>query len=188
MGPRQVPLLPLLRVKPDGDASIFSKLDMHAGYHKIHAHSRDTYKNSFRTHEGHYEFLVMPFGLTNASSTFQATMNQILSTFLCWFFIVFFDDILICSSSSANHVTHLNLVLDCLLSHNFYIKLFKCLFFFRRPLNIWSILFLPLVYIPILIKLKPWFIGLFQKMSNNFMVSSASNATIDALLLVMRLL
>jgi len=109
-------------------ACFFTKLDLRSEYHQVRMHPDDIAKTAFRTHHSHYECLVMPFGLSNAPATFQALMNDVLRPFLRRFVLVFFDDILIYSSSWAEHLQHIAIVLNELRAHHLHLKRSKCSF------------------------------------------------------------
>lgn len=109
-----------------GGSKVFSKLDLRAGYHQIKLRPEDQYKTAFQTHSSHYEWLVMPFGLSNAPATFQNAMNSIFREQLRRFVLVFFEDILIYSKDSHQHVEHLRQVFEILRKHKYMINMSKC--------------------------------------------------------------
>lgn len=106
----------------------FAKLDIRSSYHQIRMNPANEYKTAFKAHQGHYRFKVMPFGLTNAPATFQCYMNSILSPFLRKFVMVFIDDILVYNPTWQAHLEHVQLVLEKLREHQFFIKRSKCSF------------------------------------------------------------
>ena len=81
----------------------------------------DVYKPTFCTQTCHFEFLVMPFGLTNAPATFSRMMNRIFIDHQN-FVIVFFDDILVFSTSEKEHFSHLDTVFNLLRKNHFLSK------------------------------------------------------------------
>lgn len=70
----------------------------------------------------------MPFGLTNAPATFQSLMNQIFKPYLRKFILIFFDNILVYSSSYKEHLKHLQMTLQLLKDNSLCAKRSKCLF------------------------------------------------------------
>ena len=70
----------------------------------------------------------MPFGLSNALPIFQALMSSVLKPFLHCCVLVFFDDIVIYSSSWTEHLQHLRVILITICAHRLHLKWSKCSF------------------------------------------------------------
>lgn len=109
-------------------ATIFSKLDLCAGYHQIQIHLLDIENMVFHTHDDHFGFIVMAFGLSNTPSSFQVVMNSIFWGVLWCYVLAFFNDILVYSPTWDSHLEHLRTVLTLLHTHCLFAKLTKCAF------------------------------------------------------------
>ena len=109
-------------------AKVFSKIDLHSGYHQIKIQPQDIPKTAFSTRYGLYEYLVMSFGLTNAPAFFMYLMNSVFMPELDKFVVVFIDDILIYSKNNEEHAQHLWIILIRLREHKLYAKFSKCEF------------------------------------------------------------
>jgi hypothetical protein len=93
-------------------AKVFSKVDLHSGYHQIKIRPDDVPKSDFSTRYGLYEYLVMSFGLTNAPAYFMYLVNSVFVLELNKFVVVFIDDILIYFKSEEAHAQHLRVILQ----------------------------------------------------------------------------
>jgi hypothetical protein len=109
-------------------AQVFSKIDLHSGYHHIKIRAKDIPKTAFTTRYGLFEYLVMSFGLTNVPAHFMYLMNSVFMSELDKFVVVFIDDILVYSKSMEECEEHLRIVLQQLREHQLYAKFSKCEF------------------------------------------------------------
>ncbi|KAJ9529338.1 hypothetical protein QJQ45_013665 [Haematococcus lacustris] len=108
--------------------TVFSSLDLQAGYNQIRITPEDVPKTAFRTPDGHYQFKVLSFGLCNAPATFQRVMNDAFAPVLNQCALMYLDDILVMSKSVDEHLKHLRKVFDLLRLNKLYAKQSKCEF------------------------------------------------------------
>ncbi|GJW92285.1 putative reverse transcriptase domain-containing protein [Tanacetum coccineum] len=100
-------------------SSVYLKIDLRSGYHRLRVREEDVSKTAFRTHYGHYEFQVMPFGLTNTPAVFMDLMNRVCKPYLDQFVIVLIDDFLIYSRNEEEHRERLKTILELLKEEKF---------------------------------------------------------------------
>jgi hypothetical protein len=113
-------------------AKIFSKVNLHSGYHQIKIRLEDIPRTAFSTRYGLYEYLVMSFRLTNAPAHFMYLMNSVFMSELNKFVMVFIDDILVYSKNEEDHEQNLHIILQRLCDHQLYAKFSKCAFWLKE--------------------------------------------------------
>ena len=122
--------LPNIQDALDGfaGASVFSTLDLAAGFHQIVLKEECRHLTAFRTDQGLYEYNVMPMGLANAPAMFQKAMNDTLRPFMNKFVTVYMDDIIIYSKNMEEHADHLRQVLAVMTAAGYKCRRDKCCF------------------------------------------------------------
>ena len=106
--------------------SIFTSIDLRAGYNQIRMKEDSIPMTAFKTRWGLFEYTVLPFGLCNAPATFQTLINDVFREYLDQWMVCFLDDILIYSNSVEEHARHVEIVLKKLQDNQLYIKDSKC--------------------------------------------------------------
>lgn len=89
-----------------GKAKFLSTLDLCKGYWQVPLSPRAQELTAFRAPSGLFQFRVMPFGLHGAAATFQRLMDEVLRGAEDYA-AAYIDDVIIHSSSWAEHLHHL---------------------------------------------------------------------------------
>ena len=92
-------------------AKIFSSLDSAGAFHSLSISPASRDYTTFISPFGTYRFKRMPFGLSNSPSAYCRLVQLALSKLPPGFAIAYLDDILIYSSTIAEHMRHLDAVL-----------------------------------------------------------------------------
>lgn len=108
-------------------ATVFSSLDVRAGYHNIGLTAEARPKTAFVIPGGKWEFVRVPFGLSQAPAYFQRMINTVLEGLP--FARGYLDDILIFSKTQEEHLQHIRAVLERIKAAGLKLKLEKCDFF-----------------------------------------------------------
>ena len=106
-----------------GQAKFVSKFDLLKGYWQVPLTQRAREISAFVTPDGLFQYTVMPFGMKSAPATFQRMINNVIKDLDCCY--AYIDDLIVCSDSWEQHLTHLYDTFDRLSQSNLTVNLGK---------------------------------------------------------------
>ena len=107
-------------------SSIFSKLDLRAGYHQLPLAQESRYITTFATHTGLYRYKRLSFGINAAAETFQHTISLLLADIPGAINIS--DDIIVFGKTQQDHNETLDKVLKKVSDNRLTLNAKKCEF------------------------------------------------------------
>ncbi|KAG1514733.1 hypothetical protein G6F45_011487 [Rhizopus arrhizus] len=117
-----------------GKASIFSALDMRAGFHQVPLEEESKELTAFTTKYGVYHYNTLPMGLVNSPATFQRLIDLCFRPLINKCLVAYIDDLNIYSRNNDDHLQHLEQVFNCIKIANLKLNPEKC-FFFKNHLK-----------------------------------------------------
>ncbi|UYV71107.1 hypothetical protein LAZ67_8001729 [Cordylochernes scorpioides] len=123
--------LPLIETVLDNlsKARVFSTVDISNAYYQIPIAEESQPLLSFVTQQGQYNFKRLPFGFKSAPQIFERVITQLIHKHHLSFIAHYYDDFVIFSDSSEQHLTHLRLFFKFCLEENLQLNLKKCNFY-----------------------------------------------------------
>nr|KYP71650.1 Retrovirus-related Pol polyprotein from transposon 412 family [Cajanus cajan] len=108
--------------------AVFSFLDAYSSYNQIKMYPADEEKTAFITESANFCYKVMPFGLKNAGATYQRLMDKVFQGQVGRNIEINVDDMVVKSSSLAEHLADLTEIFSQLRRHNMRLNPEKCTF------------------------------------------------------------
>ena len=110
-----------------GGGQKFSKLDFSHAYQQVLLDPESKEIVTISTHKGLYRYNRLPFGVASAPAVFQKLMEQVLHDIPK--VVCYLDDVLVTGDTDQEHLSTLELVLQCIEQSGLRLKKSKCQFF-----------------------------------------------------------
>jgi len=105
-----------------GSSNYMSTYDLSKGFFQIEMNDEGKEKTAFISHRGLWQFKRMPMGLKNSPATFQRMVDNVLGDNKWLIVLVYFDDIMVFSTTFEKHLEDNRTVLSKLKSAGLTIK------------------------------------------------------------------